>query len=80
MTSVSKHPDSRSAPQRLQFCSGHQVSPFHLIWFTNQCVCCVLTWDVCAVVLDVHLVQAGLSRRVLHCDRPVQVVCDQRLS
>lgn len=37
---------------------------------------CVFTWDVCAVVFDVHLVQTGLSRRVLHCDRPIQVVCD----
>lgn len=34
---------------------------------------------MCPVVLDVHLVQSSLGGGVLHCDRPVQVVRDQRL-
>lgn len=38
------------------------------------------TWDVCAVVLDVHLMQASLGGGVLNRHRPVQVVCNQRLS
>lgn len=49
--------------------SGLRVSPFPTS----------LTWNVCPVVLDVHLMQSRLSGGVLHCDRPVQVVRDQRL-
>lgn len=59
----------RSFTLKCSACSGLHVSLFPPS----------LTWDVCPVVLDVHLMQSRLGGRVLDRDRPVQVVCDQRL-
>lgn len=38
------------------------------------------TWNMVSIVLDVHLVQASLCRRVLHSDGAVLVVGDVRTS
>ena len=47
------------------------------VYFVAIAAC--LTWDVDAVVFDVHLVQACLCRGILHCDSAVLVIRDVRL-